>query len=120
MKCSTTPKKRRKICIWLAIACTTRRVLALEIGSRENKRLLAKLSIYKTRLFCTDHWKIYRALIPAEQLLQSKKETCKVELNCNVKHYLTTFRRRSCCYSKSPVMVELPCYLLFENHLTIY
>lgn len=116
-------KKRRKIWIWFAIARATRRVIAFEIGSRGKKtlkRLLVKLSIYKIRLFCTDHWKIYRALIPAEKLLQSQKETCIVEsLNCNVSHYLARFSRRSRCYFKSPLMVEFTCYLLFENHLTI-
>lgn len=78
----TTLKKRRKIWIWFAIARAPRRVIAFEIGRRGKKTLkcfLVKLSIYKIKLFCTDHYKIYRALMPVEKLLQSKKETCIVE-----------------------------------------
>jgi insertion element IS1 protein InsB len=123
-KCGITPKKRRKIWVWFAVARVIRKVIAFEVGSRGKKtlkRLLAKLSVFNIRLFCTDRWKIYRALIPADRLIQSKRETCLVEsLNCNVRHYLARFRRHSRCYSKSPLMVVLACYLLFENHLTIY
>jgi len=92
-----------------------------QCGKKMLKRLLRKLSIFRIKKFCTYHWKIYRCLISKDKLTQSKKQTTIVEsINCNVRNYLARFRRRTRYYSKSHLMVELACYFLFENHLTIF
>ena len=117
-------KKQRKIWVWLADVRSTRKVIAYEVGSRGKKTLkllLAKLSRFNIKHYCTDHWKIYKALLPADKLKQSKSGTYTVEsINCNVRHYLARFRRRSRCYSKSTTMVDLAIAFLFEDDLIRY
>ena len=92
MRCGIILKKRRKIWVWFAVSRATRRVLALEVGSRGKKtlrRLLAKLNRFNVKQFCTDHWKIYRVLIDKDKLVQSKRYTTVVEsINCNVRQLL--------------------------------
>ena len=121
MSYGTTLKKQRKVWIWTAIDRRTRKLIAFESGSRGKKtlkRLLVKLSKFNIKKFCTDYWKVYKSLIPNEKLIQSKKETYTVEsINCNIRHYLARFRRRSRCYSKCPTMVELSMWFLFERDL---
>ena len=74
-------------------------------------------------IFCSDKWKSYNELIPADKLIQSKAETYTVEgYNCRIRHYLARFKRKSLCYSKSVVMIEKSLKLLFmklNNELTI-
>ena len=114
-------KKQCKIWLMLAVDRKRRRVIAYEVGSRSKatiRKMLAKLSAYRIKKICTDKWKIYRALIPQDQLVQSKKETYTIEsINCNVRHYLSRFRRKTRCYSKSVYMVKSVVSILFENHL---
>jgi len=63
--------------------------------------------------YATDAWKIYKG-IPEFKHVVGKKHTTQIEsLNANVRHYLARFRRRTRCYSKSTLMVELSLFLLF-------
>ncbi|WP_106874660.1 IS1 family transposase [Candidatus Phycorickettsia trachydisci] len=67
MRCRIIPKKQRKIWIWFAFYRATKKFLVIQAGSHGKKALrslLSKLDRYKIRVFCTDHWKIYRSLIP--------------------------------------------------------
>ena len=80
-KCGITPKKTAKLWVLFAVHRASRRIVAFEIGSRGAKalkRLLAKLSLYNVRLFTADEWSVYRKLIPANRLIQSKKGTYTV------------------------------------------
>lgn len=65
----------------------------------------------------TDDWKVYKTL-PQNNHLAGNKHTTQIEsLNANVRHYLARFRRRTRCYSKCPIMVELSLFFLFYKHL---
>lgn len=82
-----------------------------------------KLKTIDIQLFCSDYWKSYKELIPAEKLLQSKAETYTIEgFNSLIRHYLARFKRRTKCYSKSQKMIEYSLKLLFlklNNQLSI-
>lgn len=70
-----------------------------------------------------DYWKVYNDVIPAEKLVQTKKETYTVEsYNGLFRHYLARFRRKTKCYSKSIEMLKLSVNLLIakrNNELSI-
>tara|TARA_B100001964_G_C13970705_1_gene481782 strand:- start:15 stop:275 length:261 start_codon:yes stop_codon:yes gene_type:complete len=74
---------------------------------------MKQLKKYTTKSYGTDEWKIYNSLPKCKHLI-GKKYTTQIEsLNANVRHYLARFRRKTRCYSKSPLMVELSLFLLF-------
>ena len=61
----------------------------------------------------TDHWKVYWQMIPADKLIQSKKETYTVEgYNTRLRHYLARLKRKTLCYSKSWLMLQYSIHLL--------
>jgi insertion element IS1 protein InsB len=70
-----------------------------------------------------DYWKSYKEMIPADRLIQTKKETYTVEsYNGLIRHFLARFRRRSKCYSKSVEMLKYTLILFFakrNNSLSI-
>ena len=93
-------------------------VLGFSVGSRGRKAfnaLVQKIKGYSVGHYASDDWKIYRSL-PTQKHLVGKKHTTQIEsLNANVRHYLARFRRRTRCYSKSPLMVKLSLVLLFHK-----
>ena len=115
-------KKSRKLWIWIAIERATQEVLGFSLGSRGKKAfksVVNQISKYKTQFYATDAWKIY-GYLPASEHLIGKKHTTQIEsLNANVRHYLARFRRKTRCYSKSPLMVELSLNLLFFKEYLI-
>ena len=92
-----------------------------EIGSRGKKSLralLKRLSRFKIKKFYSDLWPVYRNVIDKSLVVVCKAGTCMVEsVNSNIGHYLSRFRRKTRCYSKSLEMVKLSLYFLFEGHL---
>ena len=64
-------------------------------------------------LYCTDHWKTYAAVIPAEKLVMSKTKAGGIERNhCRQRHWFGRFQRRSTVISKSQEMADLTMALL--------
>ena len=65
------------------------------------------------RWVMSDHWKVYPQMIPADKLIQSKKETYTVEgYNTRLRHYLARLKRKTLCYSKSWLMLQYSIQLL--------
>ena len=63
---------------------------------------------------------MYKSL-PQKQHRVGKKYTTHIEsLNANFRHYLARFRRKTRCYSKSVIMVELSLFLLFFDYILDY
>ena len=59
-------------------------------------------------LYYTDDWHAYKAVIPEKLLVQSKKETHRIERNNNLmRHWFGRFRRKSIIVSKSVQMVDI-------------
>jgi insertion element IS1 protein InsB len=58
--------------------------------------------------YYTDNWDVYRKVIPAEQLTQSKKHTIGIEQNnSNVRHYLARMTRKTKVVTKSIEMLHI-------------
>jgi IS1 family transposase len=88
-------------------------------GRKTLKRLWARLAHLRPFLVATDEWKAYRCVIPAHLLVQTKALTSTIEsVNAQVRDYLARFNRRSKRYSKSPHMVELSLYILWNQKLS--
>ena len=71
---------------------------------------------YFVKHYYTDDWEVYREVIPAEKLTQSKKYTIGIEQNnSNVRHYLGRMTRRTKVVTKSIEMLNISllitCYL---------
>jgi len=67
-------------------------------------------------LVAADYWKSYNEMVPAIQLIQSKKETFTVEsYNGLIRHFLARFRRKSKCYTKSIEMMIYTLKLFFAK-----
>lgn len=87
------------------------------------KKLWNNLKNKEINGFCSDYWKSYSELIPAEKHIESKAETFTIEgYNSRIRHYLARFKRKGKCYSKSKHMMEVSLKLLFlklNNQLSI-
>lgn len=104
-------KKKRKLWIWKALRRDTGELIAWQCGDRDKttlKKLLSKLSTWQVKLYYTDDWHPYKAVIPPNLLVQSKKETHRIERNNNImRHWFGRFKRKSIIVSKSIQMVDL-------------
>jgi insertion element IS1 protein InsB len=82
-----------------------------ECGRRDRatlKRLVDRLNHWDVTYYCTDHWKTYAAVIPAEKLVMSKAKTHGIERNhCRQRHWFGRFKRRSIIVSRAKEMVDL-------------
>ena len=103
--------KKQKLWIWKVLCRDTGELIAWECGDRDKamlKKLLSKLSTWKVKLYCTDDWHVYKAVIPDDLLVQSKKETHRIERNNNlIRHWFGRFKRKSIIVSKSVQMVNI-------------
>jgi insertion element IS1 protein InsB len=103
-------KKRRKLWIWKALDRHTGQLLDWECGRRNAatlKPLVDRLAQWDVTFYCTDHWKSYAAVIPAEKLVMSKACTDGIERNhSRQRHWFGRFQRRSIIVSKAKDMVD--------------
>lgn len=80
-------------------------MLAYALGARGDetlKRLLALLSVFKIRLYCTDGWEGYQRHLPADKHLITKRYTQSIERqNLNFRTRLKRLARKTLCFSKS-------------------
>ena len=79
-----SPKKRHKLWVWTAMDRNTGRLLDWELGNRDSQtlaKLLNRLQQYNVTIYYTDKWDAYADLIPADMLVQTKRETNLVERN---------------------------------------
>ena len=90
------PKKRRKLWVWTAVDHVSGRLLDWELGDRDAQtlaKLLKQLNRYNITICYTDKWDTYASLIPAELLVQTKRETHHVERNnSRLRHWFGRFR----------------------------
>jgi insertion element IS1 protein InsB len=78
------------------------------------KKLWAKISNISCKKYTSDEWSPYTKILPNEKHIVGKAHTHNIEsFNCNVRHYLARFRRKTRCYSKCKIMVEASLNLLF-------
>ena len=99
----------------------TGQLLDWECGRRDCttfKRLYTRLKKADVRLYCTDEYQVYSAVIPAKKLAMSKRVTKEVERN-NMpnRHWFARFKRQSIVVSKSLEMVDLTMALYAKLHV---
>ena len=111
------PKKRKKVWVCLTYSRSEQRVIACEVGSRSAaklKRLWDRIKLLKPAAVCTDGYKVYRKVIPANLLIQSKKHTHNVEAqNSSLRDFIKRFNRRTKAYSKALDMIVFSVYIHF-------
>ena len=106
--------------MWIikAIDSKTKRLLDFECGDRDEKtfrKLFKRLKKYKNATFYTDHWKVFKIVIPQKRLIQGKKYTYTIEQhNSDYRHHLARFTRKCKTFSRSITNV-VSSILLFEN-----
>ena len=78
---------------------------------------MARLEPWGVRLFCTDDWAPYDAVLPAGRHYIGKDQTQRSESNnARQRHWFARFRRRTCVVSKSVEMVEATMALFAFYH----
>ncbi|MEC9258094.1 MAG: IS1 family transposase [Candidatus Poribacteria bacterium] len=116
MKYGISQSKKRELWVWIAIDRLDQEVIAYTVGGRSKKtwkRLLRLLNRYRIVQMATDGFNVYKQIVSVEHII-GKKHTTQIEsLNANIRRYLARFRRRTRCYSKCPIMVDLSLALLF-------
>jgi len=67
-------------------------------------------------VFCSDHWKPYKKVLPQGRLVQSKAETYTAEsVWSDLRHWLARFKRRGKVVSRSLAMMEHAVALYFQQ-----
>jgi insertion element IS1 protein InsB len=104
-------KNRQKLWIWKARDRATGPLLDWECGRRDQatlNRLVDRLNHWAVTFYCTDHWKTYAAVIPAEKLVMSKAKTPGIERNHGRQRpWFGRFKRRAIIVSRAKDMVDL-------------
>jgi IS1 family transposase/transposase-like protein len=104
-------KKSEPLWIWKAWDRATGQLVDWECGGRDKatcERLIARLTRWRTRLYCADDYAVYGVLLPVGQLYTGKDETHGIERdNARPRHGLARFRRRSIVVSKAKRMVDV-------------
>ena len=70
--------------------------------------MIARLTRWRTRLYCTDDYAVYDALLPAGQCYAGKDETHGIERdNARQRPWLARVRRRSIVVAKAKRMGDV-------------
>jgi insertion element IS1 protein InsB len=104
-------KKQQQLWIWKALDQETGQLLDWECGRRNratSKQMVDRLAQWAVKLYGTDQWATYAAVIPQDKLVQSKATTHAIEHNYGrQRHWFGRYKRRSTIVSKSTEMVDL-------------
>ena len=100
--------KKNKLWIWKALDRNTGHLIDWQYGGR-NTETLEKLThrlkgSLNVKTYYTDKGQVYKAVLPASKLIQTKAET---HHNCLRHHWFGRFKRKSIIVSKSVEMVNL-------------
>jgi len=102
-------KKKIKVWIWTVICRETGKMIDFELGNRDTEtflRLWERIRDINCQVYYTDNWGSYKEVLPPEQHVISKRETCLVESrNSQIRTYGRRFFRKSKSYSKSRDMI---------------
>ena len=85
-------------------------------GIKTLKRLWARLQHFPTQVYCSDHWKVYSAVLPQGLLVQSKAETYTAEqIWSDLRHWFARFKRRGKVVSRSLSDMEQAIAIQFHR-----
>ena len=92
-----------------------------ECGDRDERtgdKLISRLELWGTDVYCTDNYPAYSVLIPAAKLVQAKGQTCQIESNNGrQRDYFARFKRKTKAVSRSVEMVSLTIGLFATFHV---
>ncbi len=114
-------RKNGKRWLWYAYDKESGKILAFQIGKRNEKSckaLLKKLSHLEIEKFCTDDWKSYKQCIPEEKHTVSKWKTTHIERkNRDFRTHLKRLCRETVCFSKKDDMHYgiIKAYIHYRN-----
>ena len=114
-------RKKGERWVWYAYCPTTKKILAFQIGKRNNascKKLMTKLAHLQIATFCTDDWKPYKKNIPSKKHVISKKKTTYIERqNLNFRTHIKRLCRETICFSKKDEMHygHIKAYIHLKN-----
>lgn len=114
-------RKRGKRWVWYAYDKKSEKILAFQIGKRNDascRALLKKLSHLDIGTYYTDDWKSYKKCIPKEKHVVSKNKTTHIERrNRDFRTHLKRLCRKTICYSKKDDMHYgiIKTYIMFRN-----
>jgi insertion element IS1 protein InsB len=116
MNCTPTFKKEQKCWVWLAVDRLTRKIISFQLGCRGESTALKLIApLPQGALYCTEYWRAYNYPLSGRQHIRSKAETYTVESkNSQLRHYLARLKRKTKCYSKSPLMLACCLALLIQ------
>lgn len=75
-------KKEKKVWMIYALYTETGEILADSWGKRNRagvRRLMMRLKKVEVETYCTDHWEVFREVLPAQSHLVGKEHTKKIE-----------------------------------------
>ena len=114
-------RKKGKRWVWYAYDKESGKILAFQIGKRNDKScqaLLKKLEHLTIKSYCTDNWKSYKKFIPQEKHIVSKRKTTHIERrNRDFRTHLKRLGRRTVCFSKKDDMHYgiIKTYIQYRN-----
>lgn len=116
---SFVESKENKQWLIYAYAPETDEVLAWQWGDRSQQTvelLYKQLDELQIKLFCTDDWKAFSAVLPAEKHLIGKSGTKHIEgVNTSLRARNRRLVRRTTCFSKKQKYHQLQMKLILYN-----
>lgn len=107
-------RKDKKVWIVYALCTDSGEILAFSMGKRNSRtvrQLMLKLKPLDVDVFCTDHWDVFREVLPKSKHWIGKKFTKKIKgTNTFIRTRLRRLARRTTCFSKK----LLNHYLMFK------
>ena len=76
--------KKNKLWIWKALDRNTRHLIDWQCGGRNAQTLekrIHRLTALNVKMYYTDNWQVYEAVLPPSKLIQTKAETHRIEQN---------------------------------------
>jgi len=103
-------ERKNKLWIWKALCRDTGERNAWAWGDRDKatlERLTGRLANWDVKVYYTDAYQVYAAVIPRGKLVQTQTEPPGIERNnCQIRHWFGRFKHRAVIVSKSVAMVN--------------
>ena len=116
----------KKLWLWTAIAPATKRLVGVQIGTRETKyfpKLTDKISHIDAKFYAFDHWHARNLIVPAKHLTGKAQPYSVERMNRLFRHYIARVGRETYCYSKNLQKIKYSLLLFmhrdFIEHIKI-
>jgi insertion element IS1 protein InsB len=117
--------KGNKVWIWLALECTSRKIIAWTTGDRSEQaaqKLFDALPKHfrKKAVFFTDSWKAYRQVLPKKRHRIENHQINHIErFNNTIRQRLPVLVRKTLSFSKSLIMHQYRIQIFINQYNTL-